>query len=353
MHTGENKPKISIIIPVYNVADYLTECIESIVVQEYTDYEIILVDDGSTDGSERLCDELAKKYDKIHVIHKENGGLVSARKAGILNSSGEYIFNIDSDDYIEANLLKNISDKIEMYKPDVIAFDFIRVDESGNYIDKIENKADEGLYSGEKLTETKNGLIYDKTDKKLNPGSIIHSIWSKVFKKTCVLQHQLDVPNEIDRGEDLAVVIPTIYTCNTLYVYRYAGYCYRQRSTSIIHTFDRYKLKKSTILISYLIKETQGIDIKNIELYTFNIILNYLNQAMVLSESYSGLEETISYINNEPILQLTKKIEYQYLPLKEKIQLFCVKHRLWKLLWTTHKIMRIKNKCRNKLTLKK
>ena len=349
MHTGENKPKISIIIPVYNVADYLTECIESIVVQEYTDYEIILVDDGSTDGSERLCDELAQKYDKIQVIHKENGGLVSARKAGILKSSGEYIFNVDSDDYIDVNLLKNISDKIDVYKPDVIAFDFMRVDESGHYIDKIENQADEGLYSDEKLTDIRSRLIYDKTNRNLNAGSIIFSIWSKIFKKSCVLKHQLDVPNKIDRGEDMAVVMPTLCTCSTLYVYRYTGYCYRQRSTSIVHTFDKDELKESSTLISHLIKNAPGIDIKNIELYMYYIIVNYLYKVIELSASYSGLKETISYINNEPVLQLPKKVEYQYLPAKEKIQLFCVKHRLWKLLWTVYKIMRMKNKGRNKL----
>ncbi len=83
MHTGENIPKISIIIPVYNVADYLTECIESIAVQEYKDYEIILVDDGSTDGSEKLCDEYAARDSRVKVIHQRNQGVVSARKNGL------------------------------------------------------------------------------------------------------------------------------------------------------------------------------------------------------------------------------------------------------------------------------
>lgn len=336
MHTGENKPKISIIIPVYNVADYLTECIESIVVQEYKDYEIILVDDGSTDGSEKLCDELAQKYDAIHVIHKENGGHSSARKAGILNSSGEYIFFVDSDDYIEANLLKNISDKINLYNPDVIAFDFARVDESGNYIDKIENKADEGLYSGEKLTEIKDKLLYDRTNKNLNTGSIIFSIWSKIFKKSCVLKHLLAVPNEIKLGEDMAVVMSTLCTCKTLYVYRYAGYYYRQRSTSIVHTFDKDELKKSRTLISNLTKYAQGIDTQNINLYIFFVISNYINKAMDISKSYSRLKETISDINDEPLMQTVKEIEYKYFSFKEKVRLFCLRHSIWRLLWIIH-----------------
>ena len=344
MRTFENIPKISIIIPAYNVAEYLTECVESIAVQNYKNYEIILVDDGSTDGSERLCDELAQKYDKIHVIHKENGGHSSSRKAGILNSSGEYVLFIDSDDYIDVNLLKNISNKINLYNPDVIAFDFARVDESGNYIDKIGNKADEGLYSGEKLTEIKDKLLYDRTNKNLNTGNIIYSMCTKVFKKSCVLKHLLAVPNEIKHGEDMAVVMSTLCTCNTLYVYRYAGYYYRQRSTSIMHTFDKDELKKSRTLVSHLTKHAQGIDTQNINLYIFFVISNYLNKAMDISKSYSRLKETISDINDEPLMQTVKEIEYKYFSFKEKVRLFCLKHSIWRLLWGIHETRNMKNK---------
>ena len=91
---------ISIIVPVYNVENYLKECIDSILRQEFRDYEIILVDDGSKDDSGKICDEYGKKYSFISVIHKKNGGLSDARNFGLKIAKGEYILFIDSDDYI-------------------------------------------------------------------------------------------------------------------------------------------------------------------------------------------------------------------------------------------------------------
>ncbi|XVG94919.1 glycosyltransferase family 2 protein [Eubacteriales bacterium KG125] len=97
--------KLSVIIPVYNIEKYIERCVESVVAQDYTNIEIILVDDGSKDKSSNICDELSKKYDCVRVIHKSNGGLSDARNVGINEASGEYIVFIDGDDFIEQNML--------------------------------------------------------------------------------------------------------------------------------------------------------------------------------------------------------------------------------------------------------
>lgn len=102
---------ISIIVPIYNVKDYLTACVNSILSQTYSNIEIILVDDGSTDGSGRLCDEFAAQDSRVRVIHKENGGLVSARKAGAAAAKGEYILNVDGDDWIGENRVENMVER--------------------------------------------------------------------------------------------------------------------------------------------------------------------------------------------------------------------------------------------------
>lgn len=332
-----NKPKISIIIPVYNVVKYLTECVESVVTQEYDDYEIILVDDGSTDGSDKMCDELAEKYSKIQVIHKENGGLISARKAGILKAAGEYVLYIDSDDYIDKDLLKSIAEKINIYNPDVIAFDFARVDESGNYIDKVENKVNEGFYSKEKLLEIKEKLLYDRTEKELNTGKIICSV-SKVFKKDCVFENQMAVPNEISHGEDIAVTMPTICNCKSLYVLKCVGYYYRQVSTSIMHTFDKDELKKTEILIKHLEENAKCINKKNINLFAYFIVITYLSKAMQVSNSLSDFKKIILENNCEPVVKTAKKVEYKYFSLKEKIRLFCLRHNFCLAFWIIHRI---------------
>lgn len=95
----------SIIIPVYNVEKYLNECVDSVLNQKNVDYEIILVDDGSTDNSGQICDEYLKKHSNVSVIHKVNGGLSDARNAGLESAEGDYILFVDSDDKIEENSL--------------------------------------------------------------------------------------------------------------------------------------------------------------------------------------------------------------------------------------------------------
>jgi glycosyltransferase involved in cell wall biosynthesis len=115
---------VSIIVPVYNVEKYLRECLDSIIAQTYRDYEVILVDDGSVDSSPNICDEYAKKDDRISVIHKQNGGLSDARNAGLRKAKGEYIIFIDSDDYISAtNFLETLFIKCQN-KPDVVLYKF-------------------------------------------------------------------------------------------------------------------------------------------------------------------------------------------------------------------------------------
>lgn len=114
---------ISVVIPVYNVEKYLAECVDSVLGQTCQDYEIILVDDGATDSSGAMCDEYAQKDARIRVIHQPNGGLSAARNAGLSAASGEYIYFLDSDDYIEPTTLVDLVSVAEQEKADVVFFD--------------------------------------------------------------------------------------------------------------------------------------------------------------------------------------------------------------------------------------
>ncbi|MBP3470899.1 MAG: glycosyltransferase family 2 protein [Paraprevotella sp.] len=102
------KPQISILVPIFKVEAYLPRCIDSVLSQDYKDYELILVDDGSPDSCPKICDDYASKYDCIHVVHKVNGGLISARRAGVLASKGRYIMFLDSDDWLQPNALSTL-----------------------------------------------------------------------------------------------------------------------------------------------------------------------------------------------------------------------------------------------------
>ena len=111
---------ISIIVPVYNVEKYLERCIESIVNQTYKDIEIILVDDGSPDNCPVICDRYAEKDNRIKVIHKQNGGLINARKSGLEIAQGDYIGFVDSDDWIEPEMYEYFAQMINKYSPDMV-----------------------------------------------------------------------------------------------------------------------------------------------------------------------------------------------------------------------------------------
>lgn len=125
-------PLISVIVPVYNIEKYLPRCIESIRKQTYNNLEIILVNDGSTDTSGTICDEFAKKDERIRVIHKENGGSSSARNAGIENAKGEYLGFVDSDDYIESEMYEKMICAIEETDCGIIQVARDEIDEDGN-----------------------------------------------------------------------------------------------------------------------------------------------------------------------------------------------------------------------------
>lgn len=122
---------ISIIIPVYNVEDYLRECLDSIIDQKHQDYEIILVDDGSIDKSPEICDEYCSRYSQIHVVHKKNGGVSSARNIGIDEAKGDWIWFVDADDWIEMNALRVLNDAISKYNCDIIFHGLVRVEKDG------------------------------------------------------------------------------------------------------------------------------------------------------------------------------------------------------------------------------
>lgn len=117
-------PKVSIIVPVYKVEDYLEPCINSILAQDYTDWELILVDDGSPDGCGKICDDFASQDPRIQAVHKENGGLSSARNAGLPHVTGEFAFYLDSDDYLERSALQSLMDAQRETGADVVVSDY-------------------------------------------------------------------------------------------------------------------------------------------------------------------------------------------------------------------------------------
>lgn len=255
-------PSLSVIVPVYNTKKYLSECLDSILAQTYHNYELILVDDGSIDGSSEICDEYAQKYEKVRVIHKENCGLLHTRKVGFYDARGEYISYIDSDDYIEPEMFDYMMDKLSKYNADIaicnMAYDTDGVREEfpcfsyGGFFDKeklVKEIYPYMLHSG----------ICQKT-------ALPPSLCNKIIRKD-VLKNALEyADNSISFGEDALCSFPclldaeSVYFCEDKYFY-----IYRQVPNSLTKAYDEKLLDKFCLLITLLDKSfaTRGFDDNN------------------------------------------------------------------------------------------
>mgnify|MGYP000911455005 FL=1 len=133
------KPLLTVVIPVYNVEKYLKRCVESVLVQGWHNYDILLVDDGSTDSSPQICDDYVKAYDFISVIHKENGGLSEARNTGILHAKGEYVYFPDSDDWLEPQTFTELAEVLESQEFELVSFnrEFVKGEEDAIVSDPL------------------------------------------------------------------------------------------------------------------------------------------------------------------------------------------------------------------------
>lgn len=219
--------KFSIIVPIYKVEPYLDSCIQSIISQSFKDYELILVDDGSTDNCPQICDKYASVDTRIKVIHKKNGGIVSARQAGVEAASGEYIACVDGDDWIETNYFESFSDAIEKTNADIVCCGFIQ--DAPNHTEMHNIKYRLGFYNKEQIqTEIYPTLIHGVRCEYFPP-----SLWAKVFRRELYKNQQLLIDVKVNMGEDGACVVPCIYNCSSLVLLHDCLYHYRANPSSM------------------------------------------------------------------------------------------------------------------------
>lgn len=219
--------KISVIVPIYKVEKYLQRCIDSIIYQSFTDYELILVDDGSPDISGKKCDELAlqlnkAKYLDVIVIHQNNGGLSSARNSGIewaiRCSISEWIVFIDSDDYIHINYLDNLYKSVVENCSDLAVCDFVRVDDQDNNIDSVHSFPNETINNKEQLFKA------SFANWRLNVA------WNKIYRKSIFNDLRFDYGKI---HEDIFIVLSVLFKCERVSFIDSHLYFYLTRDDSI------------------------------------------------------------------------------------------------------------------------
>ncbi|SCY10108.1 Glycosyl transferase family 2 [Lachnospiraceae bacterium XBB2008] len=226
----DNVIKLSVIVPVYNAVPYLEQCIQSICDQTYTNLEIILVDDGSTDGSGAICDDFTKKDKRIITVHKDNGGQINARKVGAQSATGDYVVCVDSDDWIEPDRFENLVKLGLTDLPDMVHMD----GEIWEYNDHNEFKMYSDfdyMYEG---TDILNGflrLVVGKgafMDRKI---TICH--WKSAIKRSIYLENIERFNTKIRKIEDVIFVFSCVLDCMRIVCINEGGYHYRQNNGSV------------------------------------------------------------------------------------------------------------------------
>ena len=215
---------ISVIVPVYNVEKYLDECIESIVSQSYTNFELILVDDGSPDKCPEICDEWAKRDNRIKVIHKENGGVSSARNAGIDAASGEFIMFIDSDDTIRQGCFERSVEMITKYDVDIYFFRR-RIEKTNGNVNCDSTKRKPLLCNTKEFIE----LCYLK-DKDIP----LATVWGKLYKREVIVKNGIVFDIGSDFGEDADFNFNVYVKAKKLLVDNIVFYNYIMREGSLV-----------------------------------------------------------------------------------------------------------------------
>lgn len=243
-------PKYSVLIPVYNSEKYLAECFNSILSQTFSDFEIIAVDDGSTDSSGKICDEYAAKDSRIKVIHKKNGGVYRARKTAFENSVGEYIFTFDCDDLVDKDLIERVNEKIVTHGCDLVFYDLglFFEDSSKNY-DKAMLPKEQPLTILDKRELYL--LLLGRKMNSLCTKCSSRSIYSKGFDYEGLLS--------MSHGEDWFQSATMIHGMTSAYYIKNPMYHYRIIESSLSHRYDT----KSFILNSEslrAVKEMMELD---------------------------------------------------------------------------------------------
>ena len=276
--------KVSIIIPVYNNEKYLEVCIESACNQSYSNLEIILVNDGSTDNSLNICKNYAEKDIRIKIIEKNNSGVSSARNVGLKKSTGEYILFLDSDDYIDTNMIKDMVYKIKKYDTDLVICGFIVFDQDKSIKQSFGNELIQGKENIASFYSKLNGRTNSPTNK-LYKNNLI----TKKFDESLHL------------GEDLIFNLDYVESCYSLVCIDKCYYHYRRdNKNSITNNFNEQSFDIAEMLHlrlkSYVEINNNKPNLIDINRYFVTDTISYMNK--YINSTQKGLIDKKAMITN-------------------------------------------------------
>lgn len=330
-------PKVSIVVPVYKVEKYLNRCVESLLAQTLSDIEIILVDDGSPDHCPQMCDEWAEKDARIRVVHKENGGLSSARNAGLRAAAGEYVGFVDSDDDVEADMYEKLLAVIEREQVDFVMSDYVRIPADGKkYLKALDIRA--GRYDRAALVkEIFPSLIMGEN---VDYGPLL-SVWHCLYNIDFLRQNDLWFDEEVKWSEDNIFSAIAGYCAQSFYYLKGEGlYHYHQNAGSITTGYrkgawDVYRTMNRH-LHAFFDPVTDYDFSRQLKLHMIYYACNCIGQAVSLERAQAIAE--IRFVLASPEL----KRAFSQFPLpavswKLKLQLIMMKFGMAELLYITRR----------------
>ena len=323
---------VSIIIPVYNIEKFLPTCLDSIIAQTYSNIEIILVDDGSKDGSGTICDEYAEKDSRIKVLHKNNEGVANARLSGFEQSTGEYVTFVDGDDYISTDYIEKLTEPIIKYQVDLVS-----CNHNSQYGDKISpsHYTAEGLFDKSKL------ISFIASDY-LYCDSLAHSgipvfLCTKLIKRHLVAKG-LEAGKGLWWGEDQIAFFQIIMEANSIFILKDCLYYYVRhegQATSIyksslwtnqLNTYLRYKyVDKNNLLNLQLIKHV----------WKYSFLINFYQKMPSKIHSCSDFSKELKEIEKHEGWRVFFKGKTTGLGWKENVKFWLLKFRMYRTFYRT------------------
>lgn len=319
------KPLFSVLIPVFKIEKYIEECVLSITNQSFSDFEIILIDDGSPDSCPEICERLRKNDSRIKVLHKKNEGVAKARRDGAEIAEGEYVICIDGDDWLKKDCLTKISEVVQKKNIDIFCFGMLA--DNGKQTTPLGINYREGFYSKQAIKKEIFPLLIQKSD----ASYFIPSLCGKVIRRQLFLDNVLANEN-VTIGEDGACVIPCVFHANSMYISNECFYFYRYNSESAtkgkkVFNWDWPKLVanhiENRIDINY--DDMQRQLYRKITHDIFSVVVSQFNR----KEKYSVIVKDINtHLDDKVYKEAIQKCEFEG-SIKARIMTIVLKKRIF------------------------
>ena len=322
-------PLVSIVVPVYNVEKYLKKCIESLINQTYSNIEIILVDDGSTDNSGKICDKYADKYFFIYALHKKNSGLGLTRNYGLDKSKGEYVTFVDSDDYVEEDLIANLVDPIiKDNSIDSVVGGFTKVDNEGNKLFVKKNTVK--LFRNEQVKN----LLFPRMLGSLphTSDSIKPSVWNCLYSMQIIKSSQLRFVSERKIiSEDIEWDSKYFARARKVKLIDSISYFYRANLQSLSQKYDPNRFEKYVYFYTYMIKRLNKLNLKKdaflrLQKYFFISLVVSLRQLSQLS-FFARYKKVREICNDKVVRTVVHNYPIKEMPLNQRLFVDIIKNK--------------------------